>query len=153
MLSLLPNTTHKLQPLHRDFFKLLKAAFNAACQSRMRTNFGRRITDENLGEYFSTAYLKAATVENAINVRNDQSLTSSDFLYDPKNTDNSPQQCLSETSEPEIPNSFHKAFLYCQCIVCSEWWHNSKPRKSWVKCSKCQEWLHELCSGKMINRH
>ena len=34
----------------------------------MRTHFGRRITVTNLGEYFSTAYLKAATVENAVNV-------------------------------------------------------------------------------------
>ena len=34
----------------------------------MRTNFGHRITVENLGKYFRTDYLKAATVENAVNV-------------------------------------------------------------------------------------
>ena len=122
MLSLPPNTTHKLQPLDRSFFKLQKAAFNAACQSWMRTHFGRRITVTNLGEYFSTAYLKAATVENAVNVLKYTLLVIKVYLPEtfymtPKKVDNSPQQCLSKTSEPEIPNSFHEALLNCQCIV------------------------------------
>ena len=63
LLSLLPHTSHKLQPLDQIFFKPLKSAFNAACQSWMRSHPGRRITVKNLGKLFKRAYLKSATLE------------------------------------------------------------------------------------------
>ena len=65
-LSLPPHTTHKLQPLNRAVFKPLKAFFNNACQKWMRNHPGRRIQTENLGELFKDAYIKLATLENAV---------------------------------------------------------------------------------------
>ncbi|XP_057311558.1 uncharacterized protein LOC130649317 [Hydractinia symbiolongicarpus] len=66
IVSLPPHTSHKLQPLDRTFFKPLKVAFNAACTSWMRLHPARRITIDKIGALFNTAYLKAATIENAI---------------------------------------------------------------------------------------
>ena len=66
LLSLPPHTTHKLQPLDRAVFKPLKAFFNNACQKWMRNHPGRKIQTENLGELFNEAYIKSATLENAV---------------------------------------------------------------------------------------
>ena len=66
LLSLTPHTTHKLQPLDRSFFKPLKTHYNNACQKWMRNHPGRRIQTENLGELFNEAYVKSATMENAV---------------------------------------------------------------------------------------
>ena len=66
MLSLPPHTSHKLQPLDRSVFKPLKSAFNAACSTWLRNHPGRRISVDKLGELFNAAYLKAATIENAV---------------------------------------------------------------------------------------
>ena len=107
LLSLPPHTSHQLQPLDRTFFKPLKSTFNAACQSLMRSYLGRCITVENFGEPFKTAYLKSATLENAINgfkctgihPYNAQILLSSDFVDDPRcEDDTSSQQLLSEAA-------------------------------------------------------
>ena len=67
IISLPPHTSHKLQPLDRTFFKPLKVAFDRACTSWMRAHPARRITIDKLGELFNIAYMKAATVENAVN--------------------------------------------------------------------------------------
>ena len=73
----------------------------------MQSHTGRRITVENLGELFKTAYLKSATLKNAINnfkctgihPYNVQILPSSDFVDDPRCEDDTPsQQLLSETA-------------------------------------------------------
>ena len=61
-----PHTSQEFHPLDRSFFKPLKTAFNSACSSWLRNHPGRRITVDQLGELFNAAYLKAATVENAI---------------------------------------------------------------------------------------
>eukprot|EP00794_Sanderia_malayensis_P021114 gene21114-23182_t len=66
LLSLPPHTSHKLQPLDRSFLKGLKSGFNVACNSWLRKHPARRITVDKLGELFSEAYLKSATVENAV---------------------------------------------------------------------------------------
>ena len=66
MLSLPPHTSHKLQPLDRSFVKPLKSAFNAACSTWLRNHPGCRIYVDKLGELFNAAYLKAATIENAV---------------------------------------------------------------------------------------
>ena len=98
ILSLPPHTSHKLQPLDRSFFKLLKSAFNAACSTWLQNHPGRRITVDKLGELFNTAYLKAATIENAVSgfkctgivPFNTEILPSSEFLDDPRETDATP---------------------------------------------------------------
>ena len=66
LLSLPPLTTHKLQPLDRAVFKLLKAFFNNVCQKWMKNHPGKMIQTENLGELFKDAYIKSATLENAV---------------------------------------------------------------------------------------
>ena len=107
LLSLPPYTSHKLQSLDRTFLKPLKSAFNAACQSWMRSHSGRRITVENLGKLFKTAYSKSAALENAINgfkctkihSYSAQILPSSDFADDSRCEDDTPsQQLLSEAA-------------------------------------------------------
>ena len=92
IMSLPPNTSNKLQPLDRSFFKTLKSAFNAACSTWMRSHPGRRITVDTLGELFNAAYLKSATIENAVSgfrctgivPFNKEILPLSDFLEDPR---------------------------------------------------------------------
>ena len=66
LVSFPPHTPHKLQPLDRGFFKPLKTTFNAGFSTWLREHPGRRITVEQLGELFNTAYLKAATMGNAV---------------------------------------------------------------------------------------
>ena len=92
ILSLPPHTSHKLQPLDRTFFKPLKVAFNTACTSWMRLHPARRISIDKIGGLFNTAYLKAATIENAVNgfrctgivPLNQSILPETEFLSDPR---------------------------------------------------------------------
>ena len=92
VISLPPHTSHKLQPLDRTFFKPLKSAFDHACSSWMRAHPARRISVDKLGELFNTAYMKAATVENAVNgfrctgivPFNSSILPDSTYLTDPR---------------------------------------------------------------------
>ncbi len=92
ILSLPPHTSHKLQPLDRTFFKPLKVAFNTACTSWMRLHPARRITIDKIGGLFNTAYLKAATIENAVSgfrctgivPLNNSILPETEFLSDPR---------------------------------------------------------------------
>lgn len=66
LLSLPPHTSHKLQPLDRSFFKPLKTAYHTECSRWMREHPGRRITVDQIGAIFSTAYCKATTTQNAV---------------------------------------------------------------------------------------
>eukprot|EP00794_Sanderia_malayensis_P008380 gene8380-9279_t len=258
MLSLPPHTFHKLQLLDRTFFKPLKAAFNNACTSWMRSHPASRITIDKLGELFSAAYAKAATVENAVNgfrctgivPFNQDVLPESDFLSDPRSDDTVEQA----ESEPQVTNEIEPSFTMlsqepgpstqssldptsvsrdvrceeimkvpniaerkkskrseeseiltstpykkrllesdrtkrskegrkgkvskskdklsklqsskgkeeekkakkikeskkvemadCQCLFCDGWWHNSQPGETWVQCTNCEKWLHEMC--------
>ena len=94
VLSLPPHTSHKLQPLDRTFFKPLKTAFNNSCMSWMRRHPARRIVVDVLGELFSEAYIKAATLQNAVSgfrctgivPFNSEILPIYQFLNDPRNT-------------------------------------------------------------------
>ena len=105
VVSLPPHTSHKLQPRDRSFFKPLKAAFNSACSSWLRHHPGRRITVDQLGGLFNAAYVKAATVENAISgfkctgiiPLNPDVLPESEFLEDPRET--------PENVQPTTPNT------------------------------------------------
>ncbi|XP_047125163.1 uncharacterized protein LOC124807368 [Hydra vulgaris] len=66
ILSLPPHRSHKLQPLDRTLFKSLKSVYNLVCTTWMRKHPGRRITVDKLSGLLCQAYVKAATVENAI---------------------------------------------------------------------------------------
>ena len=66
MLSLPPHTTHRLQPLDRTFFKPLMGNYNTACDQWMRNHAGRQITIYQIAALFREAYVKSATMSNAV---------------------------------------------------------------------------------------
>jgi len=66
MISLPPHSTHHMQPLDKTIFGPLKTAYNAACDKWMVSHPGRRITTYDQAELFCEAYLKTATMRNAI---------------------------------------------------------------------------------------
>lgn len=67
MLSTPPQTTHKLQPLDRVFFKPFKSAFGSASAMWMIQNPGARITDYDIAALVNSAFVKAARLEIAQN--------------------------------------------------------------------------------------
>lgn len=67
MITLPPHCIHRMQPLDHSFFKALKAAYNAASDTRMVANKGQRIGFFYMAGIFTTAYKKTATVEKAVN--------------------------------------------------------------------------------------
>lgn len=66
LLTLPPHSTHKMQPLDRTYFKSLKSGYNAACDSWMVANPGKRISFFEMAAIFGKAYLKSATPEKAV---------------------------------------------------------------------------------------
>ncbi|CAB4032795.1 tigger transposable element-derived 6-like [Paramuricea clavata] len=128
MVSLPPHTSHKLQPLDRSFFKPLKSAFNTACSSWLRSHSGRRITVDKLGELFNTAYLKAATMENAISgfrcsgivPFNSDILPSSDFLEHPHTAASASEvELVHSTPGESVPSIPGESLPSATVLVCS----------------------------------
>ena len=66
MLSLPPHTTHKLQPLGRGFFGPLMSNFNQAADKWMRNHAGKGITAYQICSLFGEAYVKTASMSNAL---------------------------------------------------------------------------------------
>jgi len=67
MLGFPPHTTHRLQPLDVSFFGPLKTYYSQACDNYMINNPGCVISEATIGQLFSEAYVRAATLGNAIN--------------------------------------------------------------------------------------
>jgi len=66
MICLPPHSTHQMQPLDRSIFGPLKNAYNVECDKWMVRHPGRRISQYDVGELFKEAYLKAASMKNAV---------------------------------------------------------------------------------------
>ena len=66
MITLPPHCTHKMQPLDRTYFKSFKASYNAAADSWMVANPGKRISFYDVAGIFGKAYVRTATPEKAI---------------------------------------------------------------------------------------
>ena len=121
LLSLPPHTSHKLQPLDRGVFKALKNAYNVACSDWLRKHPARRISINEIAELFSYAYVKAATIDNAMSgfrasgiyPLNRNILSEGEYLHDPRddipeielNPPNPVQSVepISVASVPELP--------------------------------------------------
>ncbi|CAB3221925.1 unnamed protein product [Arctia plantaginis] len=67
MLSILAHTTHRLQPLHRSFFKSLKSYYNKAASSWLRSNPGSVIKQTNVAELLGKAYPRSVRMDIALN--------------------------------------------------------------------------------------
>ncbi|CAH1987731.1 unnamed protein product [Acanthoscelides obtectus] len=60
------HTTQFLQPLDRGFFKSLKMNYYRACNLYIKNNPTRRLTRLQFGELLASAWVKSATVSNAV---------------------------------------------------------------------------------------
>ena len=67
MLTFPPHCTHRLQPLDRTFFRLLKAGYLRECDNWMTCHKGRPITQFDVIKLFSKAYNTSPTVASASN--------------------------------------------------------------------------------------
>ena len=79
LLTLPPNSTHKMQPLDRTFFKSLNSAYNRAADSWMVSNPGKKISLCDIVSIFGKAFLRSATADKAVN----GFLTSGIWPFDP----------------------------------------------------------------------
>ena len=66
MLSLPPHSSHKTQPLDRNFFRPMKAYYDAAADSWSVSHPGQVLSVYNVAELVKVAFERAATVENAV---------------------------------------------------------------------------------------
>lgn len=58
--------THRLQPLDVSVFKSINLYYDKAVATWLRDHPGRIVTEDDIGELFSTAYTQAATMANAV---------------------------------------------------------------------------------------
>ena len=66
LITLPPHSTHKMQPLDRTYFKSLKCAYRAECDSWMVANPAKRISFFNVAALFGRAFLKTASPDKAV---------------------------------------------------------------------------------------
>lgn len=67
VLSIPPHSSHKTQPLDRNFFKALKDFYGDLCDQWLVNNPGRTITQSEVAKLFGDAYAKICTIERAEN--------------------------------------------------------------------------------------
>ena len=65
-LTILPHTSHRLQPLDRTFFGPLKTFYSQEADKWMVNHPGRRITEFEVTKRFRAAYERAATMQNSV---------------------------------------------------------------------------------------
>lgn len=108
MITLPPHTSHRLQPLDITFFGPLKSNYNKEIDKWMLNNPGKRVTDYDINEIFTPAYLKTVNGAKAatgfrvsgICPFNPDVFNNDDFAA--SLTTDQPQQsvaCLPETSD------------------------------------------------------
>lgn len=66
LVSFAPHTSHRCQPLDVTVYGPLKRAYYKRCADWLKSNLGKRITDEYVAELFGDAYGKIATVDKCI---------------------------------------------------------------------------------------
>ena len=66
MVSIPPQTSHRLQPLNVSFYGPLSAAYNKGCASYLHSHPGQKISAYEVAELFGEAYKKTANVEKVV---------------------------------------------------------------------------------------
>lgn len=61
-----PHSSHKMQPLDVSFMKPFKTFYSQEIEMWLRANPGRVVSVYQIGDLFGKAYMKAATVQNAV---------------------------------------------------------------------------------------
>ncbi|CAG5003822.1 unnamed protein product [Parnassius apollo] len=67
MVCLPPHCTHRMQPLDVSFYGPLKTYFNQEVSTWLKSHPGRVVTHFEIGAILNKAYVKAATVQTAVN--------------------------------------------------------------------------------------
>ena len=67
MMSFPAHTTHRLQPLDVAFFKSLKSWYNIQMEKFLRTSHGQTVSAHQISGFVGAAFLKAASMETAVN--------------------------------------------------------------------------------------
>ncbi|XP_052739730.1 uncharacterized protein LOC112049361 [Bicyclus anynana] len=65
MLSLPPHGSHRIQPLDVSIYGPFKAAYKQECNLLMKTELGRKITQNDIASLFRKAFQKIATIPKA----------------------------------------------------------------------------------------
>ncbi|KAJ8972235.1 hypothetical protein NQ317_017559 [Molorchus minor] len=91
-----PHTTHRLQPLDVSFMAPLSTYYSSEVQRWMQQHPGRPVTIAQIGKLFGTAYMKAASVQTAVNGFRKTGIHPlnpeifPDWMYEPAETTNRP---------------------------------------------------------------
>ena len=67
LLSFPPHTTHRMQPLDVSFFKSLKSWYNIEVETYLRSSNGKTVNVYLVSKLVGKAFVKAATMESAVN--------------------------------------------------------------------------------------
>ena len=67
LLSFPPHTTHRMQPLDVSFFKSLKNWYNIEVETYLRSSHGKTVNAYLVSKLVGKAFIKAATMESAVN--------------------------------------------------------------------------------------
>ena len=104
--TLVPHTTHEMQPLDTTVFGPLKNSWQEACHNFIQALPGRVITKYQFNEIFSTAWLKSMTPANIISGFK----TCGVYPFNPKAVlDHDP--CEPKISDPSAPQTSDAAVL------------------------------------------
>ena len=54
--------------------------------------------------------------------------------------------------KPKESDNWIKRFCFeeeadCECMMCGEFYANSRPGEQWIQCMTCSAWCHEDCSS------
>ncbi|KAJ8980866.1 hypothetical protein NQ317_008925 [Molorchus minor] len=103
-----PHTTHRLQPLDVSFMAPLSTYYSSEVQRWMQQHPGRPVTIAQIGKLFGTAYMKAASVQTAVNGFRKTGIHPlnpeifPDWMYEPAETTNRPIDAHDRDQENNI---------------------------------------------------
>lgn len=100
MLCFPPHTTHRLQPLDVSFMSPLSSYYTSEVQKWMQQHPGRPVTISQIGKLFGSAYMRAASIQTAVNGFRKTGIQPlnpeifEDWMFEPAETTNMPAKNL-----------------------------------------------------------